>query len=126
MHEREYIMSNYRTMAARQRKWMLILLLLSGMLAGLLPNKQFFVGLLLGVVISFYNLWLLQRKTNLLGEEAERFGKRKGMGTASRFAAAALGVLLAVRYDLSVVGFIIGLMTSYPVMIIDLIVYDRK
>lgn len=86
----------------------------------------FFLGLLLGTCISFYNLWLLQRKTDLLGEAAEREGSRKGIGTISRFAAAALGVLIAIRYDLSIIGFIIGLMTAYPVMMIDFIWFNRK
>jgi len=125
-YESEYIMSNYRTMAIRQRKWMLILLVLSAILAGILPQKHFFLGLLLGIGISFYNLWLLQRKTNLLGESAERDGSRKGIGTISRLAAAALGVLIAIRYDLSVVGFIIGLMTAYPIMVIDFIWFNRN
>ncbi len=124
--ESEYIMSNYRTMAKRQRKWMLILLVLFAIGAGILPNKHFFLGLLLGTCISFYNLWLLQRKTDLLGEAAEREGSRKGIGTISRFAAAALGVLIAIRYDLSIIGFIIGLMTAYPVMMIDFIWFNRK
>src|SRR5690625_884065 len=97
-------MSNYRTMAIRQRKWMLILIALFAIGAGVMPNKHFFLGLLLGAGISFYNLWLLQRRTNLLGESAERDGSRKGIGTISRLAAAALGVLIAMRYDLSIIG----------------------
>lgn len=119
-------MSNYRTMAIRQRKWMLILLALCIVGVGVMPYKHFFLGLLLGTGISFYNLWLLQRKTNLLGESAEREGKRKGIGTISRLAAAALGVLIAIRYDLSIIGFIIGLMTAYPVIMIDFIWFNRK
>lgn len=119
-------MLNYRLMANRQRKWMLILLALSAVGAAVLPNKQFFLGLLIGVVVSFYNLWLLQRRTNLLAESAEKTGKRRGIGTISRLAAAALGVLVAIRYDLSVVGFIIGLMTAYPVIIIDFLLFNRK
>lgn len=119
-------MSNYETMARRQRKWMLIIVTLFTLLALILPNKHFFYGLLLGSVISFYNLWLLQRRTNLLGESAAKDGSRKGIGTISRLAAAALGVLLAVRYDLSIVGFIIGLMVAYPVIMIDFILSSKK
>lgn len=119
-------MSDYRTMAKRQRKWMLIILALIAICAGVTPFKPFFLGLLLGAIISFYNLWLLQRRTDLLGESAERYGKRKGIGTISRLAAAALGVLIAIRYDLSIVGFIIGLMIAYPVIMIDFILFNRK
>ena len=111
-------MSNYRTMAKRQRKWMLLLLAIVIILSLTLPYKHFFQGMLIGV-ISFYNLWLLQRKTDILGEAAERDGSRKGIGTVSRLAAAALGALIAIRYDFSIIGFIIGLMAAYPVIMID-------
>jgi len=119
-------MSNYKLMAIRQRKWMLLILIASA--AGTLtPYSKFFLGLLLGIIISFYNLWLLQRKTNLLGEAAEREGKRIGIGTISRLASAALGVLIAIKYDLDIIGFIIGLMTSYVVIIVDFIfIADKK
>src|SRR5690625_4103326 len=119
-------MSNYRAMANRQRKWMLYLLAILVVVTAIVPNKHFFLGLLLGAVISFYNLWLLQRKTNILGEAAEKDGSRKGIGTISRLAAAALGALLAFRYDLSIIGYIIGLMTVYPVIMIDFIWFNRN
>jgi len=120
-------MSNYKLMAIRQRKWMLLILLASAAGTLLTPYSKFFLGLLLGIIISFYNLWLLQRKTNLLGEAAEREGKRIGIGTISRLASAALGVLIAIKYDLDIIGFIIGLMTSYVVIIVDFIfIADKK
>lgn len=119
-------MSNYKTMARRQRIWLLIIMSLITLLTVTMPNKHFFQGLLLGCVISFYNLWFLQRRTNILGESAAKDGKRKGIGTISRLAAAALGVLLAIRFDLSVVGFIIGLMIAYPVIVIDFLLFSRK
>lgn len=79
-------MSNYRTMAKRQRKWMLFLLALLIILSILMPYEHFFQGMLLGVAISFYNLWLLQRKADLLGEAAQKDGSKKGIGTISRLA----------------------------------------
>jgi len=105
---------------------MLILIALAAVGAGVMPNKHFFLGLLLGTAISFYNLWLLQRKADIVGESAARTGSRKGVGTISRLAAAALGILIALRYDLSIIGFIIGLMTAYPVIMIDFIWFNRK
>src|SRR5699024_6094420 len=35
-------------------------------------------------------------------------------------------VLLAIRFDVSIVGFIIGLMIAYPIIIIDFILFNRK
>ena len=124
--ESEYTMTDYRAMVNRQRKWMLILLVLIAIGVLLLPYKTFFLGLLLGAVISFYNLWLLQRKIDIAGEAAAREGKRKGIGTISRLAAAALGVLIAIRFDLHIVAFIIGLMTAYPVIIIQYLLSSKR
>lgn len=124
--ERGHNMSEYQQMASRQRKWMYVFIGMTSVLAAVLPEKQFILGLLLGLVISFYNLWLLQRRANMQGEEAVRTGKRKGVGTISRLAAAALGTLLAIRYDWSIVGFIIGLMAVYPVIMVDYIWFNRK
>jgi|SRR5699024_1503601 len=120
------MMSDYREMAKRQRKWMYVIIVMIAIGSFVLPYEYFFYGLLLGAAISFYNLWLLQRRTELLGDSAEKYGKRKGVGTASRLAAAALGVLLAIRFDVSIVGFIIGLMIAYPIIIIDFILFNRK
>lgn len=119
-------MSNYRTMAKRQRKWMLYLLALLIILSILMPYEHFFQGMILGVAISFYNLWLLQRKADLLGEAAQKDGSKKGIGTISRLAAAALGALIAMRYDFSIIGYIIGLMAVYPVIMIDFILFNRN
>ncbi|HLR66920.1 MAG TPA: ATP synthase subunit I [Virgibacillus sp.] len=119
-------MTEYQEMAKRQRVWMLFILVFFIVLAVIMPQKDLFAGIILGVVISFYNLWLLQRKINAQGEAAASVGKRKGLGMISRFAAAALGALLALRMELSLVGYIIGLMTAYPVIVIDYLWFNRK
>jgi len=124
--ERGHHMSEYQEMARRQRIWMYVFIGVVAVLAAILPEKSVILGLLLGLVIGFYNLWLLQRRINLQGEEAARTGKRKGVGTISRLAAAALGTLLAIRLDWSLVGFIIGLMAVYPVIMVDYIWFNRK
>src|SRR5699024_9229475 len=101
--ERGHNMSEYQSMARRQRKWMYIIIGIVVVLAVFLPGKQIMYGLLLGLVVGFYNLWLLHRKANVQGEEAAKTGKRKGVGTISRLASAALGTLIAIRYDWSIV-----------------------
>src|SRR5699024_12189434 len=88
------------------------------LLAVTLPEKHFFSGMALGLSIGLYNLWLLQRKVNLQADAAAREGKRIGTGSISRFAAAALGAIIAMRFEWSMIGYIIGLMTIYPVIII--------
>lgn len=113
-------------MVNRQRIWMLFFIALFAIGALLLPYKTFFLGLLLGAVISFYNLMLMQRKVDIAGEAAAKEGRRKGVGTISRLAAAALGALIALRFDLHIVAFIIGLMTAYPVIIIQYLVSSKR
>jgi ATP synthase protein I len=120
------MMSEYRLMAKRQRIWMLGLLGLFIVLALIMPQRNLFAGICLGAAISFYNLWLLQRKANVQGEAAARYGKRKGIGMISRFASAALGALLVIQLDWSIVGFVIGLMTSYAVIMVDFLWFNRK
>ena len=119
-------MSDYQVMANRQRIWMLVILIASAVSVLLTAKSTFSLGLTLGIAISFYNLWLLQRKTNLLAEAAEKEGKRIGIGTISRLAAAALGVLIAIRYELHIVAFVIGLMSSYVVIMLDFLLFNRK
>lgn len=118
-------MSEYRMMARRQRKWMLYILALFVLGASLTPYSRIFLGLILGGTVSFYNLWLLQRKINDFGTSVILGGKPKGLGTAARFAAAILATLLAIRFPeyFSIVALVCGLLISYPIMFVDLCVY---
>ena len=118
-------MLNYESMISRQRKWMLYLLALLVLGAGFSPYPSVFLGLILGAVISFYNLWLMQKKINDFGEAIGRKQKIRGIGTISRLAAVALGVLIVFRYGeyFDFISFIIGLMASYLVILIDFLVF---
>lgn len=119
-------MSDYQNMATRQRKWFLYVIAIIVIITLVIPNKSFFLGLLIGSIVSFYNLWLLQRKTNLLGEAAEKGGRRPGLGTISRLAMAALGTIIVLKLGYSIIGFVIGLLLAYPIIMIDFIVFNRK
>lgn len=111
----------------RQRKMMFFLLAICVLGAGFTPYTRIFLGLLLGSSISFYNLWLLQTKVKEVAEAVKKDRKPKGLGTASRFAAAAFGIIIAVHFDeyFEIISFIIGLMTSYLVIVLDFIVTRR-
>ncbi|TXL66630.1 ATP synthase subunit I [Cerasibacillus terrae] len=118
-------MSQYRKMVIRQRKWMLYLLSVIVLGAGFSPYPMFFFGLLLGSVFSFFNLWILHRNMERLGEVAIRKRKRASIGTLTRLGGAALATLIALRYEeyFHIIGVVIGLCLSYAVIIIDLAVY---
>ena len=118
-------MFEFDSMVGRQRKWMLYLLALFVLGAGFLPYTRVFNGLVLGGVISFYNLWLLQQKTKQFGDNVAESGEVKsGLGTFSRMAAAVLAVFIATRFEenFHVIAVVIGLVSSYLVMGLDGIV----
>jgi|SRR5699024_2152102 len=126
--EKSHIMSYYGKMVNRQRKWMFYILAVFVLGAGFTPYPRVFLGLLLGSAASFYNLWLLQHKINAFAESAEKNQRARGLGTLSRMAAAVLVVLIALRYDdyFDMIFVIIGLMTSYLVIMIDFFMSKSK
>jgi ATP synthase protein I len=121
-------MTNNEMMMARQRKWMFYLLAILVLGAGFTPYLRIFLGLLLGSSISFYNLYLLQKKTIEFTEAVAKKEKARGLGTISRLAAVALAVVIALRYEayVNMTAVIIGLMTSYVVIMIDFILFKNK
>src|SRR5699024_5277520 len=115
-------MFDFDSMVVRQRKWMLYLLALFVLGAGFLPYTRVFNGLVLGGVISFYNLWLLQHKTRVLGDTVAKTGEvRSGLGTFSRMAAAVFAVFIATRFEenFHIIAVVIGLVSSYFVIGLD-------
>ncbi|NBJ68749.1 MULTISPECIES: ATP synthase subunit I [Clostridia] len=121
-------MSDYKKMVTRQRKWMFYLLAIFVIGAGFTPYVQIFLGLLLGSSISFYNLYLLQKKVALFGDAVTNNQKVRTLGTLSRMAAAILAILIAIRFDdyFQIIAVIIGLMTSYLVIMIDFALSNFK
>lgn len=121
-------MLDYNVMIARQRKWMLYLLAILVIGAIFLPYPRIFLGLLLGVIVSFYNLWLLQKKIVDFTEAVANKSSTRGIGMASRFAAAVLAIIVALRFEeyFHIIAVLIGLMTSYIVIMIDSIVFKSE
>lgn len=105
----------------RHAKYFLFISALSVLGWGLTPFPEWFLGYLVGVIISFYNHWLLYRKVGKFTEAVATGGRAYSLGTLSRMAAAVLGVLIAVRFPeyFNLYSVIIGIMTSYIVIIID-------
>ena len=121
-------MSEYEKMTIRQRKWMLYLLSILVLGAGFTPYPRVFLGLLLGSVVSFYNLWLLQRKTRQFGQAAAEQGSMMGIGTFSRLAAAALAVVIALRFEenFHIIAVVVGLGTSYVIIMLDYLLFSLR
>jgi ATP synthase protein I len=114
-------MEELQQMFQRQRKYIFYLLSVYTLGWGFTQYKTIFLSLILGTAISFYGLWILARKTNQFGQAVIEGKKVRSLGTFSRMAAAGLAVLIVMRYPhyFSMIPMILGLMTSYFVIIID-------
>ncbi|WP_018930783.1 ATP synthase subunit I [Gracilibacillus lacisalsi] len=114
-------MDQYKNMITRQRKWMFYLLALFVLGWGFTPFTRIFLGLLLGTALSFYNLWVMQRKIDRFGQAVSHGGRPAGIGTFTRLATAALAVIIAMRFEeyFHLMAVILGLMTTYVVIMID-------
>ncbi|SFK15400.1 ATP synthase protein I [Halobacillus dabanensis] len=114
-------MQVYQQMMARQRKWMFYLLALLVLGWGITPWEPIFLGLLLGSALSFYNLWLMQRKIRKLGEASAENRSVRGIGTFTRLASGALAVVIALQFEeyFHLISVVLGLMAAYFVILID-------
>ncbi|WP_027965206.1 ATP synthase subunit I [Halalkalibacillus halophilus] len=121
-------MKNYTYMANRQRKYMLYFLALSVVGWGFTDYESVFLGLILGQVVGFYNLFILQKKIDTVGEKAATNQTAKSFGTLSRFAGAALVVVIVMRFPeyFHLIAAVIGLMTPYMVIMIDFIFHHKE
>ncbi|WP_431803050.1 ATP synthase subunit I [Halobacillus andaensis] len=88
---------------------------------GFNPWQPVFLGLLLGSILSFYNLWLMQRKIKKLGESSANSMNTRGIGTFTRLASGALAVVIALQFEahFHLISVVLGLMAAYFVIIID-------
>ncbi|NIK11855.1 ATP synthase subunit I [Alkalibacillus almallahensis] len=121
-------MTDYATMANRQRSWMLYALAISVAGWGFTDYETVFAGLILGLVIGLFNLFLLQKRVDVIGEKAANNQTAKSFGSLSRFAAAILVVVVIMRFPehFNLLAGIIGLMTPYIVIMIDFIFHHKE
>jgi ATP synthase protein I len=114
-------MEKFQQMFFRQLKYILYLLSLYTLGWGFTKYKTFFLSLILGTVISVFMLWSLTSKVEKLGQAVSERKKVRTIGTFSRLALAALAAAIAVEYPqyFAIVPVVLGLMTSYIVIIID-------
>ena len=112
----------------RYLKYTFTLLSIYVILWGVTPYKTEALGMVLGSVIGIYNIWLLSKKTARLGEMVLEERGMKSIGTISRMAAAVLAVAIAMRYPdtFNIFFVVMGLMTGYLVIMIDLIIHNIR
>jgi ATP synthase protein I len=119
-------MPEFQTMFARQRKWMFFLLSFYVLGWGFTAHQSIFLGLILGTSLSLFNLWLMARKINTFGQAAAEGRTVRSLGSFSRLASAALAIVITMRYpeQLHLISVVIGLMTSYIVIMIDFFIHN--
>lgn len=111
----------------RQRKYTLYMLSLFVLGFGLSKYQAVFLGLIIGVIISFISLLLNKRRTDKLIQKTLGDNQNnksisfKNLGITTTVAILLLIILLANRYHIDVSGWAIalGLMAGHTVLIID-------
>lgn len=114
-------MPDLKTMFIRQRKYIFLLLSVYVLGWGFTSYQSTFMGLILGTSLSLFNLWLMVRKTDQLGEAAANGQRMRSLGMLSRMATAVLAVMISMKYpdEVHLISVVLGLMTSYIVIMID-------
>jgi ATP synthase protein I len=121
-------MSELKGMYTRQQRYIIFLLAVYVLGWGFTDYQHIFLGLLLGTGLSLFNLWLLVKKTDQFGDSLLSGKKVRSLGMLSRMAAAVFAVIIAMEYpeQIHLVSVIIGLMTSYLVIMIDFFVQSFR
>lgn len=85
------------------------------------PYAEFFTGLVLGTVFSLLNIFIMYRRVNRIGQAALTEKKIYSAGSFTRYASAALAILIALSFPeaFNLVGVIMGLLTAYIIIFID-------
>ena len=91
-------MQDLQFMFKRQLKYILYILAVFVLGWGFTDYKTIFAGLVLGAILGTFNLWLLARKSAQVGEAAAKGKSVRSLGSASRYASAILGAMIALKY----------------------------
>ncbi|MBB6283089.1 ATP synthase subunit I [Geobacillus subterraneus] len=121
-------MGTFQSMFLRHVKYILYLLAIYTLGVGFTPYKTVFLSLILGTVISLFMLWNLTWKIEKFGQAVAARKKVRTLGTLSRLALAALAAVIVLTYPqhFAIVPTVVGLMTSYIVIIIDFLFQKWK
>lgn len=114
-------MPDVQVLFTRYRSYFFYLLALFVLGWGFTSYKTVFAGLVLGTCASFFNLWLLYRKTWQLTNAIKEGKTVYSLGSLSRLASAALVIMIAIRFPeyFHIVSSIIGLAAAYIIILLD-------
>ncbi|MGM0756111.1 ATP synthase subunit [Bacillus pumilus] len=105
----------------RQSKYMLYILAVFVLGYALPSYKTIFLGLIIGTLLSFFNLLLMIRRMNAFDHSIETGKPVRSLGSAARWCNGLIAGAIAWRYPeyVHLAGVVFGLMTIYPVIMID-------
>ena len=91
---------------------------------GFTPYESFFLGFMVGAVLSLLILWSLYSRVKRFGQAVTEGRKMYSLGMLTRFALAIIGVIIATRYPdaIQLYGVVIGLMSTYIIIFLDFII----
>lgn len=116
-------MPDIQVLFTRYRSYFFYLLALFVLGWGFTSYKTVFAGLILGTCASFFNLWLLYRKTWQLSNAIKEGKTVYSLGSLSRLASAALVILIAIRFPehFHIVSSIVGIVVAYIIILLDML-----
>ncbi|MCF6410924.1 ATP synthase subunit I [Pseudalkalibacillus salsuginis] len=114
-------LSTYENAFRRYIKYCLYLLSICVLGWAVTSYKQVFLGLVLGIAVSMYNVWSMHRRIDRVGQAVTEGKKVKTMGSLSRLMTAGLAVLIATRFPehFNLIAVVVGLLMIYLIMLID-------
>src|SRR5690606_23475823 len=114
-------MPDVQVLFTRYRSYFFYFLALFVLGWGFTSYKTVFAGLILGTCASFFNLWLLYRKTWQLTSAIKEGKTVYSLGSLSRLASAALVIMISIRFPeyFHIVSSIIGLAAAYIIILLD-------
>lgn len=117
-------MQDLLRMHVRYQKYILYIMSLAVLGWGFTAYKAIFLGFILGTLFSCFNLWNLVRKIDRFGKYVVQGKNVRSIGMFTRMAAAVLAVVIAEKYSdyFQLISVIVGLMTSYFVIMIDMFI----
>lgn len=122
-------MYNLENMFRRQKKTLIFLIFIFAIFAIVTPFKLEFRGLFLGTIASFFNLWIMVKKTVGFQKMVVEGGQKvHSIGFVERLISTALVAGVAVVFPdyLSVYFVLMGLVAMYVVIIIDFAIFLFK
>jgi ATP synthase protein I len=111
-------MPDFMEMYKSQKKWLFYLLSFYVIGWGFTSYQSIFLGLILGTSFSFFNLWLMAKKSKDFDKAIARGKKIRSLGSTSRMATAAIAMLIGLKYpeNFNLISLVVGLMTVYIVI----------